>query len=253
MALLPRPKQFFRRLQQHSIQHVAATFLLQCHLTSTILHFCNFTWGWQQVLLWGLLCMHHAPQLLVQPKKRRQSAPPSSAATAWAIPRCAMHILCGIPQRAPPAAVTAAGIPQRAPPATVTAAGIPQRAPQSPQPGPSGNTQPPAPPPPLPMPPRRRRYRPGTKALMEIRKFQKSTELLIRKAPFSRLVREVCQSYGRSALRWQVFALMALQEAAEALLVLLFSDANLCAIHAKRVTIFPRDLQLGRRIRGQEF
>ncbi|XP_037109629.1 histone H3-like centromeric protein A isoform X3 [Syngnathus acus] len=112
---------------------------------------------------------------------------------------------------------------------------------------------PPASPPPLPTPPRRRRYRPGTKALMEIRKFQKSTELLIRKAPFSRLVREVCQSYGRSALRWQVFALMALQEAAEALLVLLFSDANLCAIHAKRVTIFPRDLQLARRIRGQEF
>ncbi|KAM9814502.1 histone H3-like centromeric protein A [Syngnathus typhle] len=122
-----------------------------------------------------------------------------------------------------------------------------RRPPQSQQPGPSGNTQPPAP------APRRRRYRPGTKALMEIRKFQKSTELLIRKAPFSRLVREVCQSYGRSALRWQVFALMALQEAAEALLVLLFSDANLCAIHAKRVTIFPRDLQLARRIRGQDF
>ncbi|XP_049597047.1 histone H3-like centromeric protein A [Syngnathus scovelli] len=128
-----------------------------------------------------------------------------------------------------------------------------RRLPQSPQPGPSGNAQPPAPPPPLPTPPRRRRYRPGTKALMEIRKFQKSTELLIGKAPFSRLVREVCQSYGRSALRWQVFALMALQEAAEALLVLLFSDANLCAIHAKRVTIFPRDLQLARRIRGQDF
>ncbi|XP_037109646.1 histone H3-like centromeric protein A isoform X1 [Syngnathus acus] len=150
------------------------------------------------------------------------------------------------PQRASPRGRHPPQSPQRASPRG-------RRPPQSPQPGPSGNTQPPAAPPPLPTPPRRRRYRPGTKALMEIRKFQKSTELLIRKAPFSRLVREVCQSYGRSALRWQVFALMALQEAAEALLVLLFSDANLCAIHAKRVTIFPRDLQLARRIRGQDF
>uniref|UniRef100_A0A3Q2YT19 Selenoprotein H n=1 Tax=Hippocampus comes TaxID=109280 RepID=A0A3Q2YT19_HIPCM len=101
--------------------------------------------------------------------------------------------------------------------------------------------------------PRRRRYRPGTKALMEIRKYQKSTELLLRKAPFSRLVREVCQLFDRGAIRWQVFALMALQEAAEAFLVMLFSDANLCAIHAKRVTLFPRDLQLARRIRGTQY
>ncbi|XP_042292476.1 histone H3-like centromeric protein A [Thunnus thynnus] len=100
--------------------------------------------------------------------------------------------------------------------------------------------------------PKKRRFRPGTKALMEIRKYQKSTDLLLRKGPFSRLVREVCQNFSREALRWQVYALLALQEAAEAFLVMLFSDANLCAIHAKRVTLFPRDVQLARRIRGAE-
>ncbi|XP_028274111.1 histone H3-like centromeric protein A [Parambassis ranga] len=98
--------------------------------------------------------------------------------------------------------------------------------------------------------PKKRKFRPGTKALREIRKYQKSTDLLLRKAPFSRLVREVCQGFSRDALQWQVYALMALQEAAEAFLVMLFSDANLCAIHAKRVTLFPRDIQLARRIRG---
>ncbi|MED6278317.1 hypothetical protein CHARACLAT_022512 [Characodon lateralis] len=101
--------------------------------------------------------------------------------------------------------------------------------------------------------PKKRRFRPGTKALMEIRKYQKSTNLLIRKTSFARLVREVCQSFSTSYLRWQVVALMALQEAAEAFLVLLLSDANLCAIHAKRVTVFPRDIQLARRIRGIDF
>ncbi|RVE65480.1 hypothetical protein OJAV_G00116980 [Oryzias javanicus] len=99
-------------------------------------------------------------------------------------------------------------------------------------------------------PTKKRRFRPGTRALMEIRKFQKSTDLLISKRPFSRVVREICLQFSREDLRWQVFALMALQEAAEAFLVLLFSDANLCAIHAKRVTLFPRDIQLARRIRG---
>ncbi|XP_077600194.1 histone H3-like centromeric protein A [Stigmatopora nigra] len=126
------------------------------------------------------------------------------------------------------------------------------RAPRS---GPSGSGHPSRPGPSDPRPegsPRRRRFRPGTKALMEIRKYQKSTELLLRKAPFSRVVRELCQIYSRGQLRWQVFALMALQEAAEAFLVMLFSDANLCAIHAKRVTLFPRDLQLAQRIRGPD-
>uniref|UniRef100_A0A3Q3CLS0 Selenoprotein H n=1 Tax=Haplochromis burtoni TaxID=8153 RepID=A0A3Q3CLS0_HAPBU len=101
-----------------------------------------------------------------------------------------------------------------------------------------------------PVSPKKRKFRPGTRALMEIRKYQKSTDLLLRKAPFARLVHEVCQSFSRENLRWQVYALLALQEAAEAFLVLIFSDANLCAIHAKRVTVFPRDIQLARRIRG---
>ncbi|XP_007574118.1 histone H3-like centromeric protein A [Poecilia latipinna] len=98
--------------------------------------------------------------------------------------------------------------------------------------------------------PKKRRFRPGTRALMEIRKYQKSTDFLIRKTSFARLVREVCQSFSINSLRWQVYALLALQEAAEAFLVLLLSDANLCAIHAKRVTVFPRDIQLARRLRG---
>ncbi|XP_067281990.1 histone H3-like centromeric protein A isoform X2 [Pseudorasbora parva] len=101
-------------------------------------------------------------------------------------------------------------------------------------------------------PRKKHRFRPGTRALMEIRKYQKSTDLLLRKAPFSRLVREVCQTFSRDHMMWQGYALMALQEAAEAFMVRLFSDANLCAIHAKRVTLFPRDIQLARRIRGVE-
>ena len=94
------------------------------------------------------------------------------------------------------------------------------------------------------------RYRPGTVALREIRKFQKSTELLIRKLPFQRLVREIAQDY-KSDLRFQSQAVLALQEASEAYLVGLFEDTNLCAIHAKRVTIMPKDMQLARRIRGE--
>ena len=95
------------------------------------------------------------------------------------------------------------------------------------------------------------RYRPGTVALREIRKDQKSTELLIRKLPFQRLVREVAQDF-KNDLRFQGSAVMALQEAAEAYLVSLFEDTNLCAIHAKRVTIMPRDMQLARRIRNEK-
>ncbi|KAL9642272.1 hypothetical protein ABK040_007271 [Willaertia magna] len=95
------------------------------------------------------------------------------------------------------------------------------------------------------------RYKPGTVALREIRKYQKSTELLIRKLPFQRLVREVAQDY-KSDLRFQSNAVLALQEASEAFLVSLFEDTNLCAIHAKRVTIMPKDMQLARRIRGEK-
>ncbi|PPQ99034.1 hypothetical protein CVT24_003594 [Panaeolus cyanescens] len=102
-----------------------------------------------------------------------------------------------------------------------------------------------------------RRYRPGTKALKEIRKYQKSTELLLQKLPFSRVVREITEEMttdtnfrDSASLRWQSSALLALQEATEAYLVHLFEDANLCAIHAKRVTLMTRDIQLARRIRG---
>ncbi|KAJ0169910.1 PREDICTED: histone H3.1-like [Elephantulus edwardii] len=77
------------------------------------------------------------------------------------------------------------------------------------------------------------RYRPGTVALREIRRYQKSTELLIRKLPFQRLVREIAQDF-KTDLRFQSSA-----------------DTNLCAIHAKRVTIMPKDIQLARRIRGE--
>jgi len=104
---------------------------------------------------------------------------------------------------------------------------------------------------------KRRRFRPGTVALREIRKYQKSTDLLIRKLPFSRVVKEIAMDmttgmneYGDRGLRWQTSAILALQEATEAYLVHLFEDANLCAIHAKRVTLMTRDIHLARRIRG---
>ena len=101
------------------------------------------------------------------------------------------------------------------------------------------------------------RYQLGTVALKQIRQYQKSTELLIRKLPFQRLVREIAcdQEVITSPLcgkvRFQSAAIMALQEASEAYLVGLFEDSNLCAIHAKRVTIMPKDIQLARRIRGE--
>lgn len=93
------------------------------------------------------------------------------------------------------------------------------------------------------------RYRPGTVALREIRKYQKGTDLLCRKLPFQRLVRDIAQSIV-PGLRFQSTAILALQEASEAHLVTTLMDANLCAIHARRVTVTPRDLALARRIRG---
>ena len=96
------------------------------------------------------------------------------------------------------------------------------------------------------------RFRPGTVALREIRKYQKSTELLIRKLPFQRLVRELAQDF-RNDLRFQSSAVLALQEASEAYLVGLFEDTNLCAIHAKRVTIMPKDILLAKKIRGDRY
>ncbi|XP_070925560.1 histone H3.3A-like [Macaca nemestrina] len=94
------------------------------------------------------------------------------------------------------------------------------------------------------------RYSPATVALREIRRYQKSTELLIPKLPFQRLVREIAQDF-KTDLRFQSAAMGTLQEASEAYLVGLFEDTNLCAIHAKRVTIMPKDVQLARRIRGE--
>ncbi len=86
-------------------------------------------------------------------------------------------------------------------------------------------------------------------ALREIRKYQKNTDLLIRKLPFQRLVREVASEMAND-LRFQSHAILALQEASESYLTSLFEDTNLCAIHAKRITIMPKDMQLARRIRG---
>ena len=104
---------------------------------------------------------------------------------------------------------------------------------------------------------KRCRYRPGTVALKQIRQYQKSTELLIRKLPFQRLVREIAsddeviKSPLCGGVGFQSAAVVALQEATGACLVGLFEDSNLCAIHAGRVTIMPKDIQLARRIRGE--
>ena len=95
------------------------------------------------------------------------------------------------------------------------------------------------------------RYRPGTVALREIRRYQKSTDLLIRKAPFQRLCRELTQKQSRGEFRFQASVIGALQESSEAYNIGLFEDSNLCTIHAKRVTIMPKDIQLARRIRGE--
>jgi histone H3 len=90
----------------------------------------------------------------------------------------------------------------------------------------------------------------GTVAVREIRKYQKSSELLIRKLPFQRLVREIAIDF-KTDLRFQGSAILALQEASESYIVQLFEDTNLCAIHGNRVTITPKDIQLARRIRGE--
>ncbi|KAH7122620.1 histone-fold-containing protein [Dendryphion nanum] len=100
----------------------------------------------------------------------------------------------------------------------------------------------------------KRRFKPGVKALKEIRAYQKGFELLVAKLPFARLVKEICIGLTGNVVevpyRWQSSAILALQEASEAFLVNLFHDANLCAIHAKRVTIQQKDIQLARRLRA---
>ncbi|GAA6040257.1 hypothetical protein JCM8097_009387 [Rhodosporidiobolus ruineniae] len=97
------------------------------------------------------------------------------------------------------------------------------------------------------------RFRPGTVALREIRHYQKNVGTLIKKLPFQRLVREIAIAIKGESFRWQAAALEALHEAAEDYLVKLFEDTNLCAIHAKRVTIQPKDMNLARRLRGDPF
>jgi len=87
--------------------------------------------------------------------------------------------------------------------------------------------------------------------IVQCARYQKSTELLLRKLPFQRLVREIAESFIAKGHRFQSHALMALQEASEAYLVSLFEDANMLALHTKRVTIFPKDMILARRIRGE--
>ena len=99
---------------------------------------------------------------------------------------------------------------------------------------------------------RAKRYRSGNKALNEIRKFQKSTDLLIHRLPFARLVKETTLKFHH-ALQWQSIAIEAVQHACEDYIIGLMEDANLSAIHAKRVTIMPKDIHLAQRIRGDKF
>ena len=104
---------------------------------------------------------------------------------------------------------------------------------------------------------KKHRYRPGTVALREIRRYQKSTDLLIMRAPFERLVRQICMELGEKdprflGFRWNPQAVLAIHTASEAYLVNLFEDANLCALHAKRVTLMQKDILLARRLRGSD-
>jgi histone H3 len=98
---------------------------------------------------------------------------------------------------------------------------------------------------------RSQKYRPGTIALREIRKYQKSTDFLIKKRPFHRLIKEILQDKHNAKFRVQKSMLDALQTAAEAYLVDLMNDTNMCALHAKRVTIQAHDMRLARRLRGE--
>ncbi len=88
------------------------------------------------------------------------------------------------------------------------------------------------------------RWHPGTVVLREIQKFQKTTDLLIRKAPFQHLVRKIALKFGKSNLRMQSTAVLALQEAAKYFMVDVFSDTNLCTLHGKCVTIMNKDMVL---------
>ena len=99
-------------------------------------------------------------------------------------------------------------------------------------------------------PPRKRRNHPGTVSIREIKRYQKTTDLLLKKLPFARLVREIAQEFKHD-LRFQKEAMRALQEATEGYLTELFDDTNLCCIHAGREGIKPIDMQLALRLRGE--
>ena len=96
------------------------------------------------------------------------------------------------------------------------------------------------------------RFKAGTVALREVKRYQKSLDALIPRAPFQRLVKSICSDMDHE-LRFQSQAIVALQEASEAYIVGVFEDTNLCAIHANRTTIMKKDMELARRIRGDRF
>ena len=95
------------------------------------------------------------------------------------------------------------------------------------------------------------RFRPGTVALREIRRYQKNTDLLLRKLPFQRLVREIGQDY-KNDLRFQATTMAALKEATEAYMVSILEDSNLCAIHTGRVTLMKKDIDLAQKMNGNK-
>merc|ERR1711976_891843 len=95
-----------------------------------------------------------------------------------------------------------------------------------------------------------KRYKPGILTLLEIRKFQRSTYLLIKKIPFYRLVKNITSKYSKKKFRWNSNSLYVLQEATENYLTSVLSDCNLCANHGNRITVMPRDLLLAKRIKG---
>lgn len=100
----------------------------------------------------------------------------------------------------------------------------------------------------------KRRHKPGELALKDIKRLRNTTDLQIPKASFHRLVREITLAYSPPdgfSIKYQVAALIALQEAAESYLVNLFEDGNRCTTHAKRVTLMPRDVDLARHLRGE--
>ncbi|CAL2052542.1 unnamed protein product [Caenorhabditis brenneri] len=99
-------------------------------------------------------------------------------------------------------------------------------------------------------PVKKQRFRPGATALRDIRQYEQSTEPIIRKMPFRRIIQEIAHTNFNTMIKYQALAVDLLRQAAEEYITSLFEDANLCAHHAKRVTVMPKDLQLASRIRG---